>query len=209
MVNVFIVDDHPMLIDGVKSVFAKNKDEIKIVGTATSAVNAMKKLKQSNANVVLLDLVMPGMSGVELCAWISNNLVELKIIAFTAETNKALLLNALKNGANAILLKHCGKQEIVDTIYSVLKGNKIFGTGVPDLRADSGLISSGKKVSLTPREHQVLSKMAVLGSRSQVAEALCMKKNSLDFHCKNILKKFNEHNMITVVKEAREANLII
>jgi DNA-binding NarL/FixJ family response regulator len=208
MINVFIIDDHPILIDGIKTIFANKKDNIKISGSATSAVEAKRKLKKSLAKIVLLDLVMPETNGVELCAWIKSNFPEKKVIAFTAETNKALLLNVLKNGADAILIKSCGKQEIIDTIQNVLNGQRIFGTGVPDLRSETGLLPSGRKIKLTPSEHRVLSKMSEVGERSAAAKELGLSRNAINFHCTNIMGKFEEHNMMAVVNQARKANLI-
>jgi DNA-binding NarL/FixJ family response regulator len=208
MINIFVIDDHPLLINGIEAVFENKEDKIKIVGTATSAKEALQKLKRSSAKVILLDLLMPEVSGAELCVSIKRIYNDKKIIAFTGETDTALLYSALKNGVDAILMKHCGKQEMVDTIHSVLKGNQILGKGVPELSLLTGVISTGQKIKLTPGEHQVLSKMAIVGNRKQAAADLGLSKNALDFHCKNILKKFSTHNMISAVKEARLANLI-
>ena len=165
--------------------------------------------KKSLAKIVLLDLVMPETNGVELCAWIKSNFPEKKVIAFTAETNKALLLSVLKSGADAILIKSCGKQEIIDTIQNVLSGQRIFGTGVPDLRSETGLLPSGRKIKITPSEHRVLSKIAELGERAAAAKALGLTSNAINFHCTNIMGKFEEHNMMAVVNQARKANLIV
>ena len=85
-------------------------------------------------------------------------------------------------------MKHCGKQEMVETIQSVLEGHQILAKGVPELSMLTGIISTGKKIKLTPSEHQVLSKMAIVGNRKQAAADLGLSKNAFDFHCKNILK---------------------
>lgn len=208
MINVFVIDDHPILIDGIKTVFADKEDNIKISGSATSASEAMKKLKKSLAKIVLLDLVMPETNGNELCFWIKSNYPEKKVIAFTAETNRTLLLSALKSGVDAILIKSCGKQEIIETIDNVLSGKRIFGSGVPDLRSEAGILTTGKKIKLTPSELRVLAKIAELGKRAETSKALGISRNAVNFHCTNILGKFEEHNMMAVVNKAREANLI-
>lgn len=84
-----------------------------------------------------------------------------------------------------------------------------LGSGVPDLRSETGILPSGKKVKLTPSEQRVLSKMAEVGERAATARALGLSPNAVNFHCTNILGKFEEHNMIAVVNKAREANLIV
>lgn len=208
MVNIFVIDDHPLLISGIEAVFKNKEDKIKIVGTATSATEALQKLKRSSAKVIILDLLMPDVNGAELSVIIKRLYKDKKIIAFTGETDTALLYSAFKNGVDAILMKHCGKTEMIETIQSVLRGNRILGKGVPELNMLTGVISSGKRIKLTPTEHQVLNKIATIGNRKDAAENLGLSKNALDFHCKNILKKFNTNNMLSAVKEARQAKLI-
>lgn len=124
MINIFVIDDHPVFIDGIKTVFKNGNDKIKVSGSATSVKEALPKLKRSRAKVVLLDLIMPEISGVEFCLTIKKRFPEKKVIALTGELNPTVLYNAWMNKADAIIMKYCEKQELIDTIHTVLEGNR-------------------------------------------------------------------------------------
>ena len=208
MINLFLIDDHPLMINGIVAAFDDKIDKIKISGTALSANEALKKLKKSTAQVILLDLLMPEISGVELSIILKRDFPDKKIIAFTGETDTALLYNAWMNGVDAILIKHCGKQEIIDTINNVLEGNRIIGSNVPSFFAEIGVTRDGKKIHLTKKEQQVLSTLALVIDRKKAAEQLGISKNAIDFHCKNIFKKFNKNKLVAVIEEAKKAKIL-
>lgn len=207
MINVFVIDDHPVFIDGIRSIFNSREDRIKISGWAYSAKEALPKLKRSKAHVVLLDLVMPEFSGVEFCLLIKKQFPEKKVIALTGELNTNLLYTTWLNMADAILMKYCGKEELVETIYAVLAGRRVLGKDVPEfyeqLRA-----SEQHKPYLTRTELQILSLLAKGHKRQEVSDLLGSNLNAVNFHCKNLFKKFNKPNLLGVVEAARKANLI-
>jgi DNA-binding NarL/FixJ family response regulator len=156
MINIFIIDDHPVFIDGIKSVFSNGDDKIKVTGWATSVKEALPKLKRSRAKIVLLDLIMPEISGVEFCLIIKKQFPEKKVIALTGELNPTILYNTWINNADAIIMKYCEKKELVNVIHSVLEGNRVLGDKVPDFHELLEL-STPKKSLLTISEPQVLS----------------------------------------------------
>ncbi|RLD45225.1 MAG: hypothetical protein DRI89_01685 [Bacteroidetes bacterium] len=207
MTNIFIIDDHPVVIDGIRSVFSDGKDKIKVSGWANSAKEALPKLKRSHAKVVLLDLIMPEFTGVEFCLVIKNQFPDKKVIALTGELNPTILYNAWMNKADAILMKYCGKQELIDTIHGVLAGNRIIGDQVPDF--DYYLRSNGKREQkLTPSEQQILNLLAKGLSRAEAGKILGTSQNAINFHCKNLFKKFNKNKIVAVIEEAKRLKLI-
>lgn len=207
MINLFVIDDHPVYIDGIKSIFKDGNDKIKITGTATSADKALSKLKRSRAKVVLLDLIMPGTSGVEFCIVIKNMFPDKRVIALTGELDPVILYNVWMNKADAILMKYCGKDELIDTIHSVLSGKRILGTDVPDF---SDLIGKDNisTIKLTTREQQILNLLAMGHTREDVANTLGSTQNAVNFHCKNLFKKFQKNKLVSVIEEARKIGLI-
>ncbi len=207
MINIFVIDDHPVIIDGLKSVFSDGKDKIKISGSATSAKKALSKLKRSSAKIVLLDLVMPETSGVEFCLVIKSMFPEKKIIAFTGEMNPSILYNTWNNGADAILMKYCHKDELVTTIHRVLAGCRIIGSKVPEFRHVK-LNRKKRTLKLTNREQKILNLLATGKSRKEVANVLGSSYDAIGFHCKNIFKKFNKNKLVFVLEEARKLKLI-
>lgn len=207
MINIFVIDDHPVYIDGLKSVFNNGADKIKVTGWATSAKEALPKLKRSRAKVVLLDLIMPEISGVEFCLVIKNKFPEKKVIALTGELNPTILYNAWINKADAIIMKYCEKEELVETIYDVLTGKRITGEDVPDFN-DLLRDTDTKSPRLTPSEQQVLNLLAQGHSREETAKILGSSTNAVHFHCKNMFKKFKKNNITSVIEEAKKRGLI-
>lgn len=208
MINIFVIDDHQIVIDGIRSNFADGKDKIKISGTANSAKEALPKLKRSKAKVVLLDLLMPEYSGIEFCSVIKNLFPDKKVIALTGETNPTLLYNVWSNQVDAIILKSCGKEELVETINSVLEGNRSVGSGVPDFAFDYSP-EDAKERNLTKGETRVLNLLAKNNSRDDVAEMIGISRNAVNFHCRNLFRKFNKNKMLAVIEEAKKEKLIV
>ncbi len=208
MINIFIIDDHPIVIDGLISIFADEKDEIKISDSANSAREALPKLKRSNADVVLLDLIMPKISGVEFCKVIKAEFPDKKVIVFTGVLNPTLLHKAWNNKADAILIKTCGKQELVNTINTVLMDQKVVGDGVPGFWDNKPIVTETKR-NITLGEQRVLSLLAKNNSRDDVAVMIGISRSTVNFHCRNLFRKFNKKKILAVIEEARKENIIV
>lgn len=207
MIKVFVIDDHPIFIDGLRSVFSSGSDNIKISGSANSADEALPKLKHSKAEVVLLDLVMPGMSGVDFCLIIKKQFPEKKIIALTGELDADLLFKVWENKADAILLKYSGKDELVGTINDVLEGKRILGKDIPDF-SDFYRSQTKPKIKLTKKELLILKVLAEGKKRSEVAVLLNSNENTINFHCRNIFRKFDKNNLVSVIESAKKEMII-
>jgi len=207
MINVFVIDDHPMFIDGLKSVFSSSKDGIKISGSANSADEALPLLKRSRAKIVLLDLKMPGTPGDEFCLVLKKKFPDKKVIVLTGETDRTLLYNTWNNKADALLIKHCGKLELINTINSVLKGSRILGTSFPELINQRELNKSDIP-NLTNSEIKVISLLSTDKSREEVSQILGSSRHAVDFHVKNVFKKFKMNRIMSVVAEAKRLQLI-
>ena len=207
MINVFVIDDHPMFIDGLKSVFSSSKDGIEISGSANSADEALPLLKRSRAKIVLLDLKMPGTPGDEFCLVLKKKFPDKKVIVLTGETDRTLLYNTWNNKADALLIKHCGKLELINTINSVLKGSRILGTSFPELINQRELNKSDIP-NLTNSEIKVISLLSTDKSREEVSQILGSSRHAVDFHVKNVFKKFKMNRIMSVVAEAKRLQLI-
>ncbi len=207
MTSIFVIDDHPVIIDGLKAVFNDGPDKIKISGSANSAEEALPLLKRFKGKVILLDLVMPGKSGVEFCIEIKTLFPNKKVIVLTGELDLILLNNAWINLADAILMKYCGKNELVETIHGVLEGRRIIGSKVPEFR-NHVFFNKSDKPMLTNGEQQVLNLLAKGNSRQEVGKILGSSHNAVDFHCKNLFKKFNKNRLVLVLEEAKRMQFI-
>jgi len=208
MISVFAIDDHPMFIKGIQAIFIDGKDRIKVTGIANSADEALIKLKRSSAKIVLLDLVMPGLSGVELCAIIKTQFLDKKVIVLTGELNPTILYNTWLNKADAILMKYCGKEEMIQTINAVLAGRRVIGKDVPEFYKNL-YFDGKKKLKLTRREQQIINLLAKGIERKVIGEMLGSTPSAVNFHCHNIFKKFNKTSLVSVVDEARKQGFIV
>jgi DNA-binding NarL/FixJ family response regulator len=207
MINLFIVDDHEYLSHGIIAVFETKDYNIKVVGFANSGIIALEKLKSLDVDVLLLDLIMPEMDGVELCRIVKVTFPEIKIIAFTGELDPTLLLKVWLEKANGILLKSCGIEELVTTIKNVMGGQRIIGKKVPSFLENCG-IGTNSIPKLTKTEIEVLKLLGSGLTRQEVADHLHRTKYSVEFHCKNLLRKFNDNRIHSVLAEARKARII-
>jgi len=208
MIYVFMIDDHPMFIDGVKSAFNPDVDKVEFVGSANRCTNAIEPLKESGADVVLLDLNMPEVNGVECCKRIKKALPEIKVIILTGETDTAFLFDAWMSGASAIVLKYCGKDELQQTMRRVLTGERIIGQNVPFFFDQIEGAKDDSVPTLTLREEEVLKLLATGLSRSEVADELHITSAAVNFHCKNLFKKFNKNRIHSLLAEARKLKVI-
>ncbi len=208
MIYVFMIDDHPMFIDGVKSAFNPEVDQVEFVGEANLCLKGIEPLKESGADVVLLDLNMPEVNGVECCKRIKKILPDVKVIFLTGETDSPFLFDAWMSGANAIVLKYCGKEELLQTMRRVLEGERIIGKKVPFFFDQIEGVKEDKTPVLTIREEDVLKLLATGLTRSEVADELHISSAAVNFHCKNLYKKFNKNRIHSLIAEARKLKVI-
>ncbi|RLD66385.1 MAG: hypothetical protein DRI84_04880 [Bacteroidetes bacterium] len=207
MTRIFIIDDHPIYIDGLRSVFQDGTDNIKISGSANSADEALPMLKHSKAEVILLDLVMPGLSGVDFCLVIKKQFPDKKVIALTGELDTFQLFKTWDNKADAIMLKYSRKDELVGTINAVLAGKRILGKGIPDF-SQYYKDQTSDKVKLTKRELMILELLAEGKKRAEVANILSSNEHTINFHCRNIFRKFDKNNLVSVIERAKKEMII-
>lgn len=206
MIEVFIIDDHPMFIEGLRKSFNVKTDKIIVGGWAKTIAEAREKLKSSDADVVFLDLILPGESGVEFCIELKRDYPEKKVIAITGELDEEILLNVWQNKADAIIMKENDKKQIIATIHTVLANQRIIGPKVP---AFFDHIYQTKDVpKLTGREHQVLNLLMCGYLRKEVAEKLNISIDTVNKHCGNVFKKFGVDSLQKYIHEAKRLKII-
>lgn len=206
MIYLYLIDDHPLFINGVKAVL-ETDSQLAVIGSANSCAEAAEKMDTDLIDVILLDLLMPEVNGITCARSIKKNYPQIKIIALTGELDEELLHDAWFSGMDAILLKYCGRDELIETIKTVSKGNKIIGKNVPyffslehDNRPDVPV--------LTRREEDVLKLLALELSRREVAERLSISIAAVNFHCKNLFRKFNKNKIQGLLSEAKRLSII-
>ena len=205
--ELFIVDDHPVFIKGVTEIFNPETDNIFVGGSANAVVEAREKLQVSAAAIILLDLKLPGESGLDFCIEAKSRFPDKKVIVLTGETDPEILFKVWVNGADAIISKLAGKEQLVSTIHAVLEGQRILGPNLPPL-FDHLQSSSGSRF-LTRRENQVFTLLISGKQRNEVAEMLNISIDTVDKHCSNVYRKFGVKNLSGFIREAKKQNITL
>ncbi len=208
MINVYIVDDHPLFVDGIRSIFEDKKDEISIIGYSYTTTNAIRDIPELSIDVIIIDVIMPEMSGLDLFLIVKQEHPQLKTLILTGYTDEGTIENFWRLGADAILAKHCGKIELSNAIHEIYNGKRILGQDViMQMKGIKKPEFPGIPI-LSYRELQILNFLAKNYNRKSVASILGISKSTVDFHCRSIFKKFNKGNIHSIIEEARNASLI-
>ncbi len=206
MIRMLLVDDHPCINEGLISVFEKH-DEIRIVGSAKSGKEALSILESTETDIVLLDILMPEMDGIECCKQIKKSYKKTKVIAFTGELDPTLLYKIWTQKVDAILNKSCGLLDLVSTIKSVMQGQKIIGDNIPNF-FESDSDKSSEIPNLTKTEVEVLRLLATGLTRQEAADKMNRSMYAVEFHCKNLMRKFGNNRIQKVIAQARRIKII-
>jgi DNA-binding NarL/FixJ family response regulator len=207
MIKLLIADDHKVLLDGFKSLF-ENISDIEVVSTASNGVEVLDKLKQVEVDVVLLDINMPVLNGVETCKKIHKLYPTIRIVALSMYKEVSYVKRMKAYGASAYILKDDSAAEIVKAIYKVYAGEEYFSLQLKDLLFNNVLSEDTGMVSLTRREKEVIQLISEGLSNKEIGEKLILSTHTIDSHRKNLLSKFNAKNKAELVKKAMEKGLL-
>ncbi len=191
-IGVLIVDDHPVVRRGLR-VLLKNQADIDVVGEATDGKEAVRIAQQTRPHVVLMDLVMPGLDGVETTRRILEKQPKTNILVLTSYGTDSKLFPALDAGAMGFLLKDTGADELVESIRQVARGQPAFSPAITRrlLREFSDGPGDDDSVPLTQRETEVLREVAHGLSNEEIAEKLFISPATVRTHVGNIFAKLS------------------
>lgn len=207
MINVFIVDDHPVVIEGIHSLLQNEKD-IAWVGQAMNAASCLGFFVYNTADVILMDISMPGMDGVELCAIMKEKYPGIFILGLSTFNQGLYIKKMMENGASGYILKNSSREELIKAIHAVYEGNIFFSGEVGEALAAYQRSAKTELPVLTPREKEILGLIAEGFTNPQIAEKVFLSAFTIDSHRKNLLAKLNVKNTASLIKLAVENKLI-
>lgn len=194
-ISIIMVDDHKMIRDGLKSFLASN-EEFDIIGEAANGEECLTLLKDLKPDIILSDLSMPVMNGMELTKQISKNHSDIKVIVLTMFDESQHVKQILADGAKGYLLKNCSEEELKQAIKNVGNGGTYYSAEVTNIimnslrkvktKEDSKL---SMEVPLTEREKEVLHLVVKEYSNQEIAEKLFISVRTVDAHKRNLLDK--------------------
>jgi DNA-binding NarL/FixJ family response regulator len=210
MIKVFIIDDHKMVIDGLQLMLQPEK-EIAVVGVATHGEEAIEKIKKGNVDVILLDINMPGINGIDTCKRLLELDKTLKIIAISMHSESSLIKMMLNNGAKGYILKNAGQDEVINAINKVYEGKMYLDKEVNEIVLNS-IANNSRKTSnpfptLSRREKEVLCLILDEYTTQEIATKLHISFGTVETHRRNMLIKVGARNTAGLVKIALEYEL--
>lgn len=205
-ISVIIVDDHKIIRDGLKTLLSKEID-IDVVGEAENGREAIKITLEKRPEIVIMDIGMPVMNGIEATRQIIKDLPETKVIALSMHYDKQYVKGMLSSGAKGYLLKDCAGEELSEAIRTVSKNNTYISQDITNtvIEGYSELQEASKsrvKAELTNREKEILQLLTEGDSTKQIAIELYISVKTVEAHRANIMGKLNIHNLPELTKYA-------
>lgn len=207
MIRVFIVDDHPVVIEGIHSLLQNEKD-MAWVGQAMNAQSCLGFFVNNTADVVLMDISMPGMDGVELCSVMKERYPGIMILGLSTFNQGLYIKKMMENGASGYILKNSSKEELIKAIHAVHAGGIYFSGEVGNVLQEYQKTSMNELPALTPREKEVLELIAEGYTNPQIAEKIFLSPFTVDSHRKNLLAKLGVKNTACLIRLAVENKMI-
>lgn len=203
-----LVDDHPIVIEGLCNLLRK-KEELEIVGSFTNGQDFIEFLKHNPVQVVLLDVNLPDISGMDLCKEIKTTSPQTLVLAFSNHDQWSSIMKMLENGARGYLLKSSTVEEISDCINEALSGEITFSAAVKEIISQPPKSDAfNEQIRLTVREKEILELIASGMTTSSMAKLLFLSKFTIDGHRKNLLQKFQVKNAVELISMATQQGLL-
>jgi two-component system, NarL family, response regulator NreC len=203
-IKILVVDDHVLIRTGVINLI-KNEKDIFITGEADSGEDAVKLTDELKPDIILMDISMPGISGLEAAGHIKKKHPSIGIIILTIYKSEEYFIEANKIGVEGILHKDIGREELLSAIRKVKNGEKYIGQRFAQILADyyrKETTPAIKKVIFTRREEEILKLLAEGRSNHEIAEKLCISIRTVETHRSNLVQKLELKGTPALIKFA-------
>lgn len=215
LIKILVVDDHSLVRDGIVSIL-EHTDNILIAGSCASGEEAIGLVEQYHPHVILMDILLPGMSGIEATRWIKEQNPSIKIILLSMEIKKVLVTAGIQAGIDGYLPKDSHKETMLEAIHQVMQGKTFFTEAITALIFEDYYQHQreGKKrerkmtQGLTKREHEVLELIAHGLPTKEVGERLFISMKTVETHKAHILEKLGLKNTSEIVLFAVKNKII-
>ncbi len=204
MIKIIIADDHEIVLDGLELVI-KNDHNIEIVGRALTGTDVISIVNTKNVDIVVLDINMPIMDGIETTKFLKKNHPEIKILILSMHEEISFIRSIFNAEANGYILKNKGKEELLSAIYSIHNGKDYFSEEVTQsIYATLKSKDVVGEIKLTEKEKQVLTYIGNGYTGPEIADKLNIAKTTFETHKRNLIEKTGVRNSNTLIKFAIE-----
>ncbi len=209
-IKVLIVDDHQLFREGLANLIG-GSDEIEIIAEAENAGQAIEMTSKLNPDVIIMDIGLPKINGIEATKILKKKYPNIKIIALSMHSDKHYIKGMLEAGASGYLLKNSTHNQVMDAVKSVYNGKKYLSSTITEVLIDNYLGKdepSGEESKLTQRESEILKMIAEGISTREIAKKLFVSVKTIGTHKQNILEKLNLKSTTDLVKYAIKNEII-
>lgn len=214
-IKVGLVEDHQLVRDGIRSLI-EGADNIEVVAEACSARGMLDQLKKCDPDILLVDISLPEISGIDLARIITSEYPKIRVIMLSMHTGQEFIFNSLKNGAKGYLHKSISRDELIEAIKEVYNGNEYFSKEVSGIILKNYLrqiknpesADNNSEQKLTPRESEILQMVAQGYSNQLIAEKLFISVRTVESHKNHIMQKLELTTTVDLVKYALKNKLI-
>jgi len=205
-IRVVLADDHQIVREGVRSLLMKEAD-IEVVETAQNGRDAVRLARELKPHIVIMDISMPDLNGIEATRQILGNNPGQKVIALSMHTDKRFVLDMFRAGASAYLLKDCAHEELAHAIWAVYANKVYLSTAIADILVEqiarkNPLPENSSNPLLTAREREVLQLIAEGHTTKQIAGKLFVSVKTIETHRQSIMDKLDLHSIAALTKYA-------
>ena len=204
--NLFIVDDHQMVVEGLISLLS-NEEKYPIVGFSNQPKNVMEQLEELDVHLLLTDINMPEMSGVELTRCVKKKFPHIKVLALSMFGERQVIKEMIDAGVSGYILKNTGKKELVEALDKLVIGETFFGEEVTKELIKS-FTNNNEDSHLTNREIEIVRLIEKENSNKKIADLLFISERTVETHRKNIFRKTNTQSIVGLLKYAYEHKII-
>lgn len=210
-IRVLIVDDHGVLRAALRAILGA-EPAIEIVDEAANGREALQLASKTQPDVVLLDLSMPGLGGVEVTRQLRELLPEIKVLILTVHKDNSLLKEAIRAGANGYILKQAVESELIAAIHAVWRGDlyvhPTMTQALLKTLSQTPIIQDQPLEALTPREIEILRLIVQGYTNRQMADKLSISIRTVESHRGNLMNKLDMRSRVDLVRYATEHNLV-
>jgi DNA-binding NarL/FixJ family response regulator len=207
VMDILIVDDHQMFIDGIK-VHLKKHQRINRIYEALNGKAALEVIKEQKPDLIITDIKMPEMTGLELIPIIKANYTKLKILVLTMYNDKEIIREIIDSEADGYILKNTSKQELINAINKIADGGTYYNNEVVSIMMEDYKKEKSPDIELSERELEVLKLICQELTTAEIAKALFISPFTVETHRKHMLQKTHSKTVVGLIKYAIKFNLI-
>lgn len=209
-VKVAMIDDHPIVRQGLRNLL-ETEPSFQVIAEADDGITGLELVQRVRPDVLIVDLMMPGLNGLDLIKQVLKHLPRLRIVVLSMQSADSYVVEALNCGAAGYVLKETGPGEIIHAIKTVVAGERYLSPKLAQRVLDT---STGKKKvadpydSLTAREREILHLIVEGNTSAQIAGRLVLSPRTVELHRSRIMKKLNLHNQTDIFRYALERGIL-